>query len=119
MMRRFSLLLSLILTATALHAQSFWDSSVRLAPGFYAYSIKAPFNEKITEVSFPMYVSVPLLAALSVDVGTAFATAHVENSNTGGTSDMSGLTDTQVRANYTVGQDFLVLTAGVNLPTGS
>jgi hypothetical protein len=34
------------------------------------------------------------------------------------TSSLSGLTDTQLRATYTVGTDFLVLTAGVNLPTG-
>ena len=34
-------------------------------------------------------------------------------------SELSGLTDTQVRANYTFGQDLVVLTAGVNLPTGS
>jgi hypothetical protein len=32
---------------------------------------------------------------------------------------LSGLTDTQLRANYTFGQDFVVLTAGLNLPTGS
>jgi hypothetical protein len=42
-----------------------------------------------------------------------------ENGSTGTKSDMSGLTDTQLRANYTFGRDAAVLTAGVNLPTGS
>ena len=107
------------LTASSLGAQSFYDTSVRFAPSFYSYNIKTPFNEKVTEMAFPIYTMVPVLPNLSVDVGTAFAMAKVENANTGTSSEMSGLTDTQVRANYTFGQDFLVVTAGLNLPTGS
>lgn len=118
-MRRLPLVLFLLVSAASARAQSFWDSSIRLAPGFYSYNIQAPFNEKITEVSFPLFVVVPVLPALSLDVGTAYATARVENTLNGGSSEISGLTDTQVRANYSFGQDFLVLTAGVNVPTGS
>ena len=120
MMRRFlpSAFVSLA-AATSLGAQSFYDTSVRLAPSFYSYDIKTPFNEKVTEMAFPLYALVPILPNFSVDVGTAFAMAKVENANTGSSSEISGLTDTQVRANYTFGQDLIVLTAGVNLPTGS
>jgi hypothetical protein len=65
---------------------------------------------------------VPVLRALTVDVGTAYAMAHYErrvNDSTTTTSELSGLTDTQLRANYSLGQDFVVFTAGLNLPTGS
>ena len=119
-MKRLSLLaLALCCTTGALPAQSFWDSSVRAAPQFHAYDIKTPFNEKISEFSFPLFVLVPILPQLSMDVGSAFATVQYENASTNTKSNMSGLTDTQVRANYTFGQDLVVLTAGVNLPTGS
>ena len=123
-MRRL-LPVALLLSAGALHAQSFWDSSLRLAPQFYSYDIKAPVNEKIAETAFPLFVVVPVLPALSIDVGTAYAMAHLEHRTLTGTttstttSELSGLTDTQIRANYTFGQDFVVLTAGVNVPTGS
>ena len=116
---------ALLFCGSTLPAQSFWDSSIRVAPQFQAYSIKAPFNEKISEFSFPMFYSLPVLPALTVDVGTAFASAHLERQTDSAgviqttTSDMSGLTDTQLRANYSIGQDFVVLTAGVNIPTGS
>ncbi|HJQ20842.1 MAG TPA: transporter [Gemmatimonadaceae bacterium] len=118
-MRRVSVLIPVLFAGSALPAQSIWDTSVRLAPAYHAYTIQAPFNEKISEVSFPIFASVPVLPQLSFDVGTAFATVHLENSATGTSSDMSGLTDTQIRANYSFGQDFLVLTGGVNIPTGS
>jgi len=110
---------AITLGSARMHAQSIWDSSIRLAPQYTAYEIKAPFNEKITELSLPVYFLVPLTPTLSLDLGTAFATVNYENASTGTKSDMSGLTDTQLRANYTFGQDFVVLTAGVNLPTGS
>ena len=111
--------LAAVLGAQPLVAQSFWDSSVRLAPQYTAYDVKAPFSEKISEMSFPIFVIVPVTPKLSMDLGTAFATVSYENASTGTKSDMSGLTDTQLRANYTFGQDLVVLTAGVNLPTGS
>jgi hypothetical protein len=124
-MRRF-VTLALLFTGSSLPAQSFWDSSVRLAPQFQSYDVKAPINEKISQFAVPIFVSMPLLPALTVDIGTAFASATLERRTVDGsgnpvttTNEMSGLTDTQVRANYAFGQDFVVLTAGVNLPTGS
>jgi hypothetical protein len=95
-MRRL-LPLAFLLGASALPAQSFWDSQARFGPQFFSYDIKVPVREKISQ---------------RVDISSAGADSVVE-------SDMSGLTDTQLRANYTIGQDFVVLTAGLNLPTGS
>jgi hypothetical protein len=65
-------------------------------------------------------VVVPLAPSFTVDVGTSYAQSRVEQTSVGKTttSSISGLTDTQVRANYVIGNDFIVLTAGVNIPTG-
>ncbi len=106
-----------LLGSSALPAQSLWDSSVRLAPQFHAYDIKDSVKQKISEFSVPFHFILPITPAFTLDVGTAFAT--VEWSDGSASSSMSGLTDTQIRANYAFGQDFVVITAGVNLPTGS
>ena len=118
--------LALLLGAATLPAQGFWDSSLRLAPQYTTYKLASPLNEKISSFSLPMFYVLPVFSALTVDVGTAFATATVETESIGlsgttttSTSEISGITDTQIRANYAFGQDFIVVTAGVNLPTGS
>lgn len=124
-MRRL-LALAPLFGASTLPAQSFWDSSVQTAPTFQSYDLKAPFSEKISQFSVPLFATIPVLPALRIDVGSAFAAAAVVRQTVDGSgnpvtveSEMSGLTDTQVRANYTFGQDFVVLTLGVNAPTGS
>lgn len=117
--------LALLLSASALPAQTFWDSSIRTGPQFYSYTIKAPLNEKISQLAVPLFVVVPIMPALTVDVGTSFAMVQHEVTRliagipTTTKSELSGLTDTQIRANYAFGQDFVVVTAGLNLPTGS
>ncbi|MDE3151868.1 MAG: hypothetical protein KGL93_06425 [Gemmatimonadota bacterium] len=123
-MRR--LLSAALLGATAalplsLGAQGVSDASARLAPQVIQFNVMAPIDKKITEFAVPLYVLVPVTEALSFDLGTAWADARVESTDNNGattTSELSGLTDTQIRANYTIGTDFVVLTAGVNLPTG-
>ncbi len=103
-----------------LRAQGVWETSARLGPQVVQYDLKAPISEKITEFAVPIYVLVPISEAFSVDLGTAWTSARVESSGTGGASAsrLSGLTDTQIRANYVFGTDFVILTAGVDLPTG-
>lgn len=115
-----SLSLALLLAAAPVAgAQSILDAGFRVAPQFHSYDIKAPSNTKITEFAVPLFVLVPVTSALSVDIGTSFASSRVEQTgSTKTTSTISGLTDTQIRANYTLGNDFVVITGGVNLPTG-
>src|SRR5688572_32185999 len=103
--------LALLFGASTLPAQSIWDSSIQTAPTFQSYDVKVPFNEKISQFSVPLFASIPVLSALTIDVGTAYATAFLERQtvDAGGNpatvkSEMSGLTDTQVRANYVFGQ---------------
>lgn len=124
-MRRL-ICLPMLLIASALPAQSFWNSSVRTGPQFFSYKMKAPLDESVSQLALPIFVVVPILPALTVDVGTSFAmvrheriTLDAAGNRTTTTSELSGLTDTQLRANYTFGQDFVVLTAGLNVPTGS
>jgi hypothetical protein len=111
----------LLATAAPAAAQSIFDTSIRLGPQYVRYKIEAPSNTTISEFALPLFVVVPLGNALTVDVGTAYAMSRVERTANGQptTSEISGMTDTQVRANYTLGTDFLVLTAGINIPTGS
>lgn len=101
-------------------AQSVFESNVRAAPQFVQYQIKAPVNETISEFTTPIFVVIPVSSMLNIDVGTAYASARVKpnGSGTEQPSNVSGLTDTQIRANVTLGTDFVVLTAGLNLPTG-
>lgn len=113
---RNTVLLALTIAAPVLGAQSVFDSELRLAPQFVQYEIKGPSNEKISEFALPVFVSIPFGSQFTFDVGTSYARAKVTNGNA--LSEINGLTDTQLRGNYTLGNDFMVITAGINLPTG-
>ena len=102
--------------ASPVLAQSVFDSELRLAPQFMQYHIGFPNDETVSELAIPVYVSMPISSSFTLDIGTAYTRAHVASGSL--TSDVSGLTDTQVRGNLTLGADFIVLTAGLNLPTG-
>lgn len=114
-MRRL-IALALAAFATPAAAQSIFDSGLRAGPQVMSYTMNAPVNEKVTEFTVPLFAIVPITPSFGIDVGTAYASTHAEIP--GQTSDISGLTDTQVRANYSFGSDFVILTAGVNIPTG-
>ena len=76
--------------------------------GFDTVRLRVQFYKKF---SVPLFVLVPISSALSFDVGTSYARADVRRT-TGGqvtASTVSGLTDTQIRGNYTIGNDFVVL----------
>lgn len=118
-MTRRLLALVALAAAPTLGAQSPFDIGIRVAPQFHSYKIDAPSNTTISEFAVPFYVVVPITPRLSFDVGSSFTNAHVEQTGTTKvTSTISGLTDTQVRGNLVLGNDNVVLTGGVNLPTG-
>jgi hypothetical protein len=108
--------LALLAAAPVAWGQSLLDTELRLAPQFVQYQVHAPADEIITELAVPVYVAIPAGSRLGFDVGAAYARAHVTSGST--RSVISGLTDTQVRGSYTFGGDFVILTAGVSLPTG-
>ncbi len=122
MLRKIApLALALASSAAPLAAQSIGDIGARIAPQFHSYKLGSPTSETISEFSLPLYVLVPVNQSLSFDLGTAFAQSRVDQTAADGgktASTISGMTDTQIRANYVIGTDFIVLTGGVNLPTG-
>ncbi|HEY7395902.1 MAG TPA: hypothetical protein VH559_13700 [Gemmatimonadaceae bacterium] len=119
MLRRY-VPIALVCVAPALGAQSISDIGARLAPQFHSYKIKAPSNLTISEFSVPLFVTIPITPQFGFDIGSSYANAHVEQTSgtTKTTSDISGLTDTQLRANLILGTDRVIITGGVTLPTG-
>src|SRR3954471_20980791 len=115
-MRRF-ILPALALVAASASAQSV---GARVGPQFISYTLGAPSNVTITEMAIPIFAYMPISRALSLDIGTSFASANVKSTGSGQTreSKISGLTDTQIRAAMNLGSDRVLLTAGVNIPTG-
>jgi hypothetical protein len=97
-------------------AQSLFDTELRLAPQYVLYQVHSPADETIAELAIPVFVTVPAGSRLSFDIGTAYAHARVTSG--AARSEISGLTDTQIRGIYTLGGDFVVVTAGVSLPSG-
>ncbi len=102
--------------ASTAAAQSSLDAEYRLAPQWTQYRIDAPADVTVSELAIPLFVSMPMGSRTSFDIGTAYARAQV--SSGAEHSDIAGLTDVQLRAQYTLGSDLVVLTGGVNLPTG-
>ncbi len=104
------------LGATPLAAQWYQNAAVLTAPTFTTLTFGSGTSERtVSQFALPIVVLLPFSEQLSVDVSTAFASSSV----TGDTeSDISGLTDTQIRANYRIGADNVLLTVGVNIPTG-
>src|SRR4051812_13130746 len=125
-MRRLIAWSLLVAGAGSLHAQSIWDSSIRSGPQFFSYQIKTPLTDKLTEMAVPIFVAVPVTSHFTLDIGTAYASTRLEhqsrdsaNNVVSTVSELNGLTDTQLRGNYSLAGDMVVVTGGVNLPTGS
>lgn len=116
--QRAALVAAVALAAAARQAgaQAIVDRSLRAGPQLVAYRFDTPEAKRITELAFPIAVAVPLWQRLSLDVATAYARVQYDSASASQT--ISGLTDTQLRASYTFGADNVVLTAGLNLPTG-
>lgn len=74
-------------------------------------------ERSVSQFAFPLVVLLPFGEKFSMDVSTAFATSTVK-ANGATVSEISGLTDTQIRGNYRIGADNVLLTFGINLPTG-
>ncbi len=110
--------LALALMASAADAQSFFDSAIRTGPLFARYKVEAPIGVTISELAVPFAVSVPLNSRLNFDVSGGYAMATVDFENGQKSEEISGMTDTQVRANFSLGEDFIIFTAGLNVPTG-
>jgi hypothetical protein len=110
---------SLLALPVAAPAQGLGDMGVILAPHYTTYTIKAAGGgeRSIVQTAIPLVFTLPVNERLSIDLSTAYA---VTDLMIGGTSQGSikGLTDTQLRGNFTLGDRLVVFTVGLNLPTG-
>lgn len=112
--------LAFTLGASALQAQSIWDTDARVGPQFTRYTIAGSTGQTISEFTLPLFAVIPVSPTLRFDIGTSYTTARVSTASgpNQGASQISGFTDTQLRGTYTFGNDFVVLTGGLDLPTG-
>lgn len=111
------LLAALLFAAPTLEAQ-LENSAVLTAPTYTSLTFGSGASSRsVTQLAMPVVVILPFGERLSVDVSTAFASSTVKADDSTA-SEISGLTDTQIRANWRIGADNVLLTFGVNLPTG-
>ena len=73
--------------------------------------------QSLTQLAIPMAVVVPM-GRFTLDAGAWYAVTALDRDGAPAQS-VSGFTDTQVRGSYVLGDDAVVLTAMVNLPTGA
>src|SRR5205809_7371673 len=119
-MRRSMIALALIASSSLRPGQAAAQAGARLGPQFVSYKLGDPSNVTITETAVPVFVFMPVKSGLTLDIGSAFAMASVKSTVNGQTreSKISGPTDTQIRATMNLGSDMVLLTAGINVPTG-
>ncbi len=99
------------LAALPLAAQD--ATTFRAGPTFVSYTVAGTTT---SQIAVPIVAIIPVSSRFSLDIATAFASTETKAGSS--TSSISGLTDTQLRANYALNGDNLVLTVGFNLPTG-
>ena len=118
-MRR--LLAGSMLAATlplSLGAQGLQETAVIASPQMAQYTFTAgALKQTVSQFSIPLVVLLPFSERFNVDIATAFATSDFKQGGTS-SSKISGLTDTQIRANFSLGSDLLVFTVGMNIPSG-
>lgn len=115
--RLFTVLAVAALAASPLGAQ-LENSSVLTAPTYTSMTFgSGAASRSVSQLALPVVFILPFGEKISVDVSTAFASSTVKADDSTA-SEISGLTDTQIRANFRIGADNLLFTVGVNLPTG-
>lgn len=112
----FSLLA--VMAPAALAAQGLQESAVIAAPHFTQYTFGSGASERsVSQFAVPIVVVLPFSQRFTMDIATAFASSDLKSGGSS-VSTINGLTDTQVRANFSLGSDLLIFTVGLNLPTG-
>jgi hypothetical protein len=115
-----ALILVLLSAATAgpLTAQTFGRRPVAFGGlEFREYRFAEPFAlRSLRQVAIPVGAAASR-GRLSADIGGYWAATTLTNDD-GGFRRVTGLTDTQVRAAYTIGRDAAVASVVLNLPTG-
>jgi hypothetical protein len=107
--------LALAMLPAVLDAQD--GKAVILAPQLTSYTIGSGASKTtISQTAMPFMLLLPFSERFSMDITSAFASSTAETGATEG--KISGLTDTQIRANFMPSSRSLIFTIGLNLPTG-
>jgi hypothetical protein len=118
MRKTIAIIATLAVSSAPAHAQGLADLSTIFGPQYANFKIGTGATEKtVSQFSFPIAFILPITDKLGMDISTAYANSRV-STNGVESSKISGLTDTQIRVNYTVGENRAVLTLGINAPTG-
>lgn len=116
-MRRLAGRLLLATLPAALGAQGLGDATIVAGPTFVRYTLGTGSGARtVDQLSAPLAIIIPMGERFSLDVSTSYAKSEVRTAGKV-TSSITGLADTQVRGNFTLG-DLAVVTLGVNVPTG-
>ena len=117
-MRLRILPLALLAVAAPLAAQDPSTTAVIVDPQFVSYQLGTGSTARtITQLGVPFAVIVPFSDRFNIDISASYANSQVKIPGQA-TSTINGLTDTQIRGNFTLGDNAAIITLGVNLPTG-
>jgi hypothetical protein len=115
---RLPAFLILVAVAAPLAAQDPSSTAVIVDPQFVSYKLGSGSTAStITQLGVPFAVIVPFNDRFNMDVSSSYANSQVKTPGAA-TSSITGLTDTQLRGNLTLGDNAAVVTLGVNLPSG-
>lgn len=119
LIRSFSVgsLVTVMLPALA-PAQGLRSTSVAVALQSTSYSLETAGNKTtVAQTAIPIVFALPFSERFTMDITTAYAITDVIAGGSA-TSSIKGLTDTQVRGNYAFGDQMVIFTFGLNIPTG-
>jgi hypothetical protein len=117
-MRRSLLSLVLLAAAAPLAAQDPSTTAAIVDPQFVSYRFGSGGSVgTISQLGIPFAVIVPFSDRFNIDISSSYASSQVKTPGLA-TSTITGLTDTQLRANFTIGDQAAIVTIGLNLPTG-
>jgi hypothetical protein len=118
-MKKLSIVLAVLLVSAAGIAQNLSQSFQRnldFSAGGYYQSWKTEDNQKISQITVPLSILVPVDKQLTLSIGSNYATSSFDNGSE--TIKLNGLTDTRIMGAYVAMDDHLLVTGGVTLPTG-
>jgi hypothetical protein len=107
-----------LLLPTAATAQSS-GTTVITAPTYTSMGFGDGAGKRtVSQITLPFVVGIPVSERINIDITTAYAMSKVTVGGDSTASEINGLTDTQIRANFRLANRDIVFTVGLNLPTG-
>src|SRR5665213_1258705 len=118
-MRRHFLPLALLLSAAIpLAAQDPSNTADIVDTQFVSYQLGSGAGARtISQPGIPIAIIVRFSDRFNIDLSTNYANSQVKTPGIA-SSAITGLTDTQLRGNVTLGDNAAIVTLGVNLPSG-